>query len=168
MRTLLLVLLLSTIAIRVRGVVEVSPDNSSWTPLIRNRTLTNWARTGPDSLGQVRTPDGLAILGPDTSVHLEEGGLRLEKGALRLQGGGKVLTRLGWVEAYGPYGTDAVLIDRGAEGYVCEVYEGWIRLQSPIEDVDEGERAVWTAKGVTRYDATLKDVPLDLRPPPED
>jgi hypothetical protein len=161
------------IAIRVRGTVEVSADGQSWTSLIRNRQTGDGGlvRTGADSVGQLRTAgDTLYVLGPQSLVRVEADGLRLQSGALRLEGRGRILTRLGTVEAQEPE-ADCCLGDLPQRGMVCEVFEGWVRIhppKGPPADVDGGERAVWGESGLTEKAADRADIPIDLRPPPED
>jgi len=161
MRTLLV--LAFVIAIRLKGAVEVSPDGQSWEPLIRNRKMPAYARTLSDSFGQVRTEVGVCTLGPDTVVRAQDDALRLEKGALRLQGRARLLTPQGPIESTDPT-TDAVILRQ--DPLVIEVYEGWVRL-GPQDDVDEGERALWTSQGITRGDATGQDVPKEWLPSEE-
>lgn len=157
MRTLFVMAFI--IAIRLRGTMEVSPDGTSWEPLIRNRNLPAYARTLADSFGQVKTEEGVCTLGPDSQVKVQTEGLQLEKGALRIQGRARILTPQGPIVSTDPT-TDAVVLSQNP--VVIEVYEGWVRLDNK-EDVDEGERALW-GKSVTREDASFKDVPLELRP----
>ena len=162
------------IAIRVRGTVEVSAEGSAWTELIRNRKLgePGFIRTGPDSVGQVReSPLQVAVLGPDTLLKAIPDGLRLEKGALRGKGIGHYETRLGTVDAL-EADADFVLIDRGSAGMACEVYDGFVRIHpsgGPVRDADGTERASWRETGeVIVTDSSMADVPVDLRPAPDE